>query len=52
MKIKVIEHVSRNENGEKVSYYEFVDEKGKPARGAFTIKDGRPFDLIMNEYVD
>lgn len=30
----------------------FVDENGEPAKGIFTIKDGRPFDLIMNEYAD
>lgn len=30
----------------------FVDEKGEPAKGIFTIKNGRPFDLLMDEYAD
>ena len=52
MKVKIVWNSFKDEDGNIIKYPVYVDEKGKQAKGMFTVKDGRPFDLIMNEYAD
>lgn len=52
MKVKIVWSSFKDKEGNNVQYPIYVDEEGKQVKGIFTIKDGRPFDLITNEYAD
>ena len=52
MKVTIKETKVVGKDGNESVVVSFVDEKGKPAKGIFTVKDGRPFDLITGEYLD
>lgn len=52
MKVRIVWSTFRGKDGADVKCPIYVDENGKQAKGMFTVKDGRPFDLIMNEYAD
>ena len=52
MKVRIVWSAFKDKDGNDVEYPVYVDEKGKQAKGMFTVKDGRPFDLIKNEYAD
>lgn len=52
MKVTIKETKVVGKDGNESVIVSFVDEKGKQAKGIFTVKDGRPFDLLMNEYAD
>lgn len=52
MKVKIIWNSFKDKEGNDVRYPVYVDEDGNPAKGIYTVKDGRPFDLVMNEYAD
>ncbi len=52
MKVTIKETKVVDKDGNESVVVSFVDEKEKPAKGIFAIKDGRPFDLITGEYLD
>lgn len=52
MKVTIKETKVVGKDGNESVVVSFVDENGKQAKGIFTVKDGRPFDLIMNEFAD
>ena len=52
MKVTIKETKVVGKKGNESVIVSFVDEKGKQAKGVFIIKNGRPFDLIMNDYAD
>lgn len=52
MKITVVEHTAIGKDGTKSTYYEFVDENGKLAKGAFNVIDGRPYDVLAGKFAD
>lgn len=52
MKVTIKETKVISKDGTESVVVSFVDENGKQAKGIFTVKGGRPFDLITGEYLD